>query len=309
MPKNDPRIPPPGEFRSGFVAILGKPNAGKSTLVNSLVGEKLAAVSGLPNTTRDRLHAILTTETMQAIFVDLPGLVLGTDRLNESLRRRVLDGIAGVDVVLHLIDVEDKEPITADVAGVLASISTPVILAVNKIDCKSAAFDARSWAGELPAPFNASLYRNIIGVSALHRTGLDELVARIEQLLPIGVHLYDPEQLTDRNLRFLSAELIREKVFHFTHEEIPYSAAVEIEEFHEQHEGKTFVAAIIHVERDSQKGIVIGHGGAMLKKISTAARKDIEHLLDGPVFLQLHVKVSRDWRRSERALREFGYLE
>jgi GTP-binding protein Era len=188
-------------------------------------------------------------------------------------------------------------------------VKTPVILVVNKVDRKSNVFDAPSWAGELPPPFDATRYRKILGVSALHNGGLKELVSIIEGLLPHGEMLYDPDQLTDRNLRFLAAELIREKVYHFTHEEIPYSTAVEIEEFHEHQVGKNFIAAIIHVERDSQKGIVIGHGGAMLKKISTAARRDIERLLDGPVFLQLHVKVSREWRRSERALREFGYLE
>ncbi len=299
----------PPDFRSGFVAILGKPNAGKSTLVNALIGEKLAAVSGLPNTTRDRIHAILTTDTMQAILVDLPGLVEGSDRLNEALRKRVLDSVAGVDVVLHIIDVEDLQSVNEDIADVLARSQRPVVLAINKVDRKSAAFDARSWAGELPPPFNAALYREIIGLSALKGQGLPQLLKALEGLLPPGPHLYDPDQLTDRHLRFLAAELIREKVYHFTHEEIPYSTAVEIEEFHERPGGKTFIAAIIHLERDSQKGIVIGKGGAMLKKISTAARQDIERLMDGPVFLQLHVKVSRDWRRSERALREFGYLE
>jgi len=296
-------------YKSGFVAILGMPNAGKSTLVNALIGEKLAAVSGLPNTTRDRIHAILSTESMQMIFVDLPGLTEGTDRLNEALRSRVLDSVAGVDVVLHLVDVEDPLPVTADMAEVLAKSLRPVVLAVNKVDRKSASFDARSWAGELPAPFDAALYRKVIGVSALKGGGLNELLGVLEDLLPEGPPLYDVDQLTDRNLRFLASELIREKVYHFTHEEIPYATAIEIEEFREQQGGKTFIAAIIHLERDSQKGIVIGRGGAMLKKISTAARKDIENLMQGPVFLQLHVKVSRDWRRSERALREFGYLE
>jgi GTP-binding protein Era len=299
----------PAPFRSGFIAILGKPNAGKSTLVNALIGEKLAAVSGLPNTTRDRIHAILTTDTMQSILVDLPGLLQGDDKLNAALRARVIDTISGVDALLHLVDVEDTNSVNDDVAGVLARCQTPMVLAVNKIDRRSATFDARSWAGELPPPFDSSLYGDIIGVSALHGTGLKQLVTALEALLPPGDYLYDPEQLTDRNLRFLAAELIREKVYHFTHEEIPYATAVEIEEFREQHGGKTFIAAIIHVERDTQKGIVIGKGGAMLKKISTAARLDIERLMDGPVFLQLHVKVSRDWRRSERALREFGYLE
>ncbi|MCB2156028.1 GTPase Era [bacterium] len=296
-----------GEYRAGFVAILGKPNAGKSTMVNALLGEKLAAVSGLAQTTRDRIHAILSGDDYQIIFVDLPGLVEATDKLNEALRNRVLDSIDGVDCIVHLVDVTDDEPVTEDMAELIARINVPMILAVNKIDKKSAGFDAKSWAGELRPRVDPKNYRAIFGISAQFGKNLDALREEIRATLPPGPPLYDPEQLTDRDMRFLAAELIREKVFHFTHQEVPYSTAVQIEEFAERSTGKWFISAVIHLERDTQKGIVIGKKGTMLKQISMAARKDIEALTGEGVFLELHVKVTKNWTKNESRLREFGY--
>lgn len=293
--------------RSGFVSILGKPNAGKSTLVNALVGEKLLAVSGLPQTTRDRIHAILSTPAMQVVFVDLPGLVAANDRLNEALRQRVLDGLEGVDCVIHLVDPTDPDPVGDDIAGVLAEVRTPVLCAVNKIDTQGPDFDASAWLDALPPPFDRARYRATLALSAARGTGTEELLAAVAGFLPEGPPLYDPDALTDRSMRFLAAELIREKVFHHTHQEIPYSTAVTIEQFEERKKGKWFVSANIHVERDSQKGMVIGKGGAMLKKISHDARTDIERLTGHPIFLELFVKVSHKWRKSEVHLREFGY--
>ncbi|MBX3727914.1 MAG: GTPase Era [Candidatus Sumerlaeia bacterium] len=294
-------------FRTGFVAVLGRPNAGKSTLVNALVGQKLCAVSGLPQTTRDRINVIWSDDAMQAVFVDLPGLVEGTDKLNEALRRNVLDGIEGVDCVLHLVDTTDPRPVDEDIVALVLATTRPVLGVASKIDTRSPDFDAGAWFGQLAGGVPASHYAARLGVSATTGVGLQKLRDTVFKFLPVGPPLFDPEQLTDRNLRFLAAELIREKVFHFTHQEIPYATAVTIEAFEERARGKTYIAATIHIERDSQKGIIIGRGGAVLKRISQAARRDIEALLDAGVFLDLHVKVSPDWRKKDYFLREFGY--
>lgn len=298
----------PAPHRAGFVALLGHPNAGKSTLVNALAGEKLAAVSGLPQTTRSRLNVIVSSDSAQVIFVDLPGLVTSDDRLNEALRARVLQTLEGVDVVVHLVDTTEKPPVGPDIASVLARVTRPVVLALNKIDRQGAEFDARAWIAKHAAGvIDSDRYRAIVGVSAKKGTGKAALLRAVEALLPEGPELYDPEQLTDTHLRDLAAELIREKVFVYTHQEVPYATAVEIERFEERDHGKSLIAAVIHVERDTQKGIIIGKGGAMLKKISQAARAEIEHLVGSPFYLEIHVKVSADWRNKPTALRMFGY--
>lgn len=294
-------------FRAGFVAILGKPNVGKSTLVNLVLGEKIAAVSGLPQTTRDRMNAIHTTESVQIIFVDMPGLVEATDKLNEALRDSVVEGLGGVDCVLHMIDVNDPQPVNEDMAALLRGISTPIVCAVNKIDTQPKDYFLGEWLNRVPPPFDVGRYADIVAISATTGAGRDDLLLAVTRHMPPGPPLYDPEQLTDRNMRFLAAELIREKVFQLTHQEIPYSTAVTIDAFEEREAGKWYIAATIHVERDSQKGIVIGKGGEMMKKISRAARLDIERLVDHEVYLELFVKVSRNWRKSEMFLREFGY--
>lgn len=295
------------EFRSGFVSILGRPNAGKSTLVNALVGEKLAAVSGLPQTTRDRINAIHTDDMMQAIFVDLPGLVEASDKLNEALRQNVIDGLEGVDCVLHLIDVTEQPPLDADIAEIVRSVSTPILAVASKIDRMPGNFNAAGWLRALGPPFEPERYEAFLGVASVVGAGLAELREAVRGFLPPGPPLYDPEALTDRNLRFLAAELIREKVFHFTHQEVPYATAVTIEAFEERPQGKWYVAATVHLERESQKGLLIGKGGAMLKKISQAARHDIEGLAGNGIFLDIHVKVSKNWRKSEMHLKQFGY--
>ena len=298
--------PNPG-FRSGFVALLGLPNAGKSTLMNALVGEHLAAVSGLPQTTRDRIHGILTDDAMQAIFVDLPGLVQPDDKLNEALRARVLESLDDADVILHLVDPSMQPPITEEIAGLLDRVTTPVLMVVTKLDHEGDGFDPRRWASG-QVHFAARRYQAILAVSSLLRSGLPQLVEEVRALLPEGPAYYDPEDLTDRDMRFLASEMIREKVFHYLHQELPYAIAVEIEEFKERERGKWHVAAAIHVERDSQKGMVIGKGGSTLKKIGQAARQSIEGLVGAGVFLDLHVRVTKDWRRDAARLREFGYL-
>lgn len=301
--------PEESSFRAGFVALLGKPNAGKSTLMNALVGARLAAVSGLPQTTRERLSGIYTDDACQIVFVDLPGMIAATDKLNEALRQNVLRGIDGVDAVLHLVDVADPAPIDPDMAEALASVATPLILVVTKMDGKNGEKDpAVSVGPKLPQALR-DRYAATVGVSALEERGLEALLAAATEHLPPGPPLYDPDDLTDRTLRYLAQEAIREKAFHFLHEELPYSVAVQVEEFKEREAGKWYVQATIYVERPTQKGMVIGKKGAMLKKISTAARRDIEELAGMPVFLDLWVKVREKWRKNEAALREFGYRE
>lgn len=294
-------------FRTGTAAFLGKPNAGKSTLLNAILGTKLAAVSALPQTTRDRFRGVYTDDTRQIVFIDLPGLIAPTDRLNECLRENVHEGISGVDVVLHLVDVDDPEPLTDEIAQALSRLRAQVILVVTKLDGKRARTDAGSWAGEqLPESVRAR-HRAIVGVSAHKRTGIDALLDAIAAIIPEGPPLYDTDALTDRDLRYLTQEMIREKAFLHLHEELPYAVAVQVDEFQERENEKWYIAATLFVERESQKGMVIGSGGSMLKKISQSARADIERICEAPVYLDLRVKVREKWRRNERDLRNFGY--
>lgn len=294
-------------FRSGFVALFGKPNAGKSTLLNQIIGERLAAVSALPQTTRERFQGIYTDESCQIVFVDLPGMIGATDRLNECLRVNVFEGIGEVDVIIHLVDVADDEPINEDVEAALALIRSPMVLAVNKIDGRRANVDAGSWAGErIPASIR-NRYSGILGISATRGSGVDELLKMVATKLPEGPPLYDPDILTDRDMRFLAQEMIREQAYKFLHEELPYAIAVEIDEFKERETGKWYIRATLHVERDSQKGMVIGKKGETLKKISQSARKEIERICDAAVFLDLWVKVKPKWRKNDSDLRRFGF--
>jgi GTP-binding protein Era len=295
------------DFRAGFVALLGKPNAGKSTLMNALVGAKLAAVSGLPQTTRERLSGIYTDENRQIVFVDLPGMTAPTDRLNEALRLSVLENISEVEAVLHLVDVEDQKPLDDDVAEALRFVRRPMILLITKLDGKHREVDAREWASNRIPKKVLESYHAILGVSARDGRGLAELLDQLAALMPFSPPLYDPEDLTDRDLRYLAQEAIREKAFTLLHEELPYSVAVQIEDFKERERGKWYISANIFVERESQKGMVIGRGGEMLKKISQAARRDIEELAGAPVYLDLWVKVREKWRKNERDLEQFGY--
>lgn len=304
---SDAAPPSTPHFRAGFVSFLGKPNAGKSTLLNALTGAKLAAVSGLPQTTRERLSGIVSDDVRQIVFIDLPGLMEPTDRLNEVLRDNVIEGLSGVDAVLHLVDVEDKDPLAPEILRALGRVHLPLVLAVTKLDGHFASVDAHAWAEKHLPQEARERYRKIIGVSARTKKHLTELVEILTGFLPESAPLYDPETLTDRDMRYLSQEAIREKAFMYLHEELPYSVAVLVEEFQERDMGKWYIGATIYVEKDTQKGIVIGHNGEMLKKISQAARRDIEALCDAPVYLDLWVKVREKWRKNEADLKMFGY--
>jgi GTP-binding protein Era len=297
----------PAGFRCGFVAIFGKPNAGKSTLLNRAVGARLAAVSPLPQTTRERTTGIWSSDKAQVIFTDLPGIAPGDDRLNECIRQNVLDGLNGVDVVVHLIDVNEPNPFNEDVIAIIREIGQPLVLAINKIDGKKARVDPGSWFGEQVPEDLRPKYRTVVGLSAATGAGVDKLQEVLCGLLPEAEAMYDPELLTDRDMRYLAQEMIREKAFHFLRQEMPYAVAVQIDEFKERDEEKWYIRATIWVERDSQKGIILGQGGETLKRISTAARRDIEQLCEAPVFLDLWVKVRDRWRRNDNDLRELGF--
>ncbi|MBN1868693.1 GTPase Era [Candidatus Sumerlaeota bacterium] len=304
-----PSLSAPSEsFRSGFVALLGEPNVGKSTLLNALLDFKVAIVSPKPQTTRDRIFGIRTDETCQIVFVDTPGVMEPHDRFNEYLRDRALEALRGVDVVYRMIEPERANvPLPPAAAEALARCRRPVFLVVNKCDLLD---ESKATEKELHAAAAAAdgvEYAGVFRVSALERTGLDSLIEATRFLLPEGPPLYDPEQMTDRDLRFLAAEIVREKVLAHTAQEIPYAVATRTEEFREREGAKHFVCVTIHVEHESQKPILIGAGGAMLKKIGSEARPDIEQLCGHPVFLELRVKVRKNWRKNEDALREFGF--
>jgi len=292
------------EFRAGYAAIIGKPNVGKSTLLNAILGEKIAIISARPQTTRERLSGIYTGDQCQIVFVDTPGVIDPKDAFNEFLLGEVREALRGVDVALHLTPYGDPEPLPPEMRETLGATRAPLFLVVTKIDLARGGFD---WGRDLRG-FDFSRYAERFAISALRDVGTKELLAAIRGRLPVGAPFYDPEQLTDRDMRYLAAERVREKVFELARQEIPYGVAAQTEEFRERPEQqKTYISVNIYVERESQKGIIIGKNAAMLKAIGRAARQEIEALLGGPVFLELSVKVRKNWRKDETALREFGY--
>jgi len=294
------------EFRAGFVTVVGRPNVGKSTLVNSLLGQKVAAVSPRPQTTRRKQLAILTTSQAQVIFMDTPGLHKPVHRLGEYMNAIASLTLQDADVILWLVAV-DEDPGEEDrlVAEKLAALpsSPPVFLVLNKADLlKAADVKARGqlYSALLPS---AQIFR----ISATTRIGVDALLAALIALLPPGEPFYDEEQITDLYEREIAADLIREAALLNLREEIPHAIAVRIDEYKERSAEMTYIAATLFVERESHKGIVIGQGGAMLKQIGTHARKEIEEMSGSKVFLELRVKVNKNWRNEPGALRLLGY--
>jgi GTP-binding protein Era len=294
-----------GEFKSGFVSIIGAPNVGKSTLLNRLVGQKVAIVSPKPQTTRSRVLAIRTTADYQIILLDTPGIHQARGALNLAMVRTALATMNTVDLLLLLVEAQNPHnPDYKSVFEALRTVRTDVLLVVNKIDLlRPDAVEEVVTSFETRHQFKGSLK-----ISALHGSGLDELVARMVALLPVGPAYYPPDTLTDLPERFICGELIRETILHLTAEEIPYATAVTISSFKEDPEKNLIhIQADIHVERSSQKAIVIGRGGATLRQIGQQARLEMENLLGTRVFLELWVRVQRKWRKDPRALREFGY--
>lgn len=297
-------------IRSGMVAIVGPPNAGKSTLMNGLLEQKISIVSPKPQTTRNRILGIMNGPEYQIVLLDTPGLHKAREPLNQEMVRIALDSLREVDAVLYMIDVSLPLPEKLkaekgeELAGYMEQVRCPVVLVLNKVDLlnKERLLAIIQAYAEL-FPFHA-----VIPMSALHGDGTDRLLAELLLVLPVGPRYYPEDIPTDASERFLVAEIIREKVFLLTGDEIPYSTAVLIESFKEDPaKGLITIHGAIVLERESQKGIVIGKGGVKLKGIGTAARKDIERLLDQKVLLKLFVKVRKNWSRDEQFLKELGF--
>ena len=291
-------------FKSGYVAIAGKPNVGKSTLINDYMECKLSIVTPKPQTTRKKIMGVLTKENYQIVFFDTPGIMEPKYELQKYMVNEAYAAIEDADVVLMMA--EPFEPASDQDKGFfnkLSLLNIPVILAINKIDL----VEKDSLIPVIAAYSTQFKFAEIVPISALKGTNLDLLQSLIVKYLPEGDPFYPEDYITDYNERFLAAEVIREKVFEYYGEEIPYSATIEIEEFKEREKGKNFIRAIIYVERDSQKGIIIGENGKAIKHVGVLAREEIEKQLDRKVYLELWVKVMEKWRKDKSKLRRLGY--
>jgi GTP-binding protein Era len=293
--------------KSGFAALVGRPNSGKSTLTNALVGEKIAIVSDKPQTTRHRLRGIVDRDDAQVVLVDTPGLHRPVDTLGEEVNRSALLALADVDVVCLLVDA--SEPVgrgDAWVARHVAESPAPSVLVVTKTDL----VEERSLAKQMHAAEELGPFDAQVAVSAIDGQGLDELLVVLSDLLPEGPRFFPRDMTTDQPLAVMIAEFIREKVLVHTREEVPHAIGVAVEDVvREEGSDTTVITAVVYVERESQKGIVVGRGGTMIKRIGTEARRDLERMLGEKVFLDLRVKVKKDWRRDAAQIRRFGYGE
>jgi GTP-binding protein Era len=288
-------------MKAGFVSIFGRPNAGKSTLLNALMGEKLAIVSPKVQTTRHRIKGILTEPDYQIIFSDTPGIIEPKYKLQEKMMFAVKQALEDVDVAVLMVDVNES---LDEVHGIFDALrlKVPAIIVINKLDDASAAKKA-----EVFAFFGSKPYcKAVVGISALKKTGLQELINAILQFLPENPPFFEGDEMTDLPTRFFCAELIREKIFYLYQEEIPYHTTVIVNEFKEK-SSLIKISADIIVNRETQKGILLGVGGKMIKQLGTEARKDIEQFLGQKVFLELFVKVRPKWRDNEFMLKEYGY--
>jgi len=293
------------KFKSGFVSIIGPPNVGKSTLLNRLIGEKIAIISPKPQTTRNRILAVKTTPEYQMVFLDTPGIHQAKGKLNLAMVRTALATLSTVDLILFLLDAQSPaNQSNQTVLEALKSVDTQSLLVMNKIDL----VPERSLSPVIDKFERLHQFKGSVCISALHGLGIDDLVAKIVSLLPTGPAYYPEDTLTDLPERFFCAEIIREKILNLTSEEIPYAVAVTINSFKEDEQKNLIrIQADIHVERPSQKGIIIGKGGSMLREIGKQARLDMEKLLGARVFLELWVRIQKKWRKDPRALKEFGY--
>jgi GTP-binding protein Era len=289
-------------MKTGFVNIFGKPNAGKSTLLNALMGEKMAIVSHKVQTTRHRIKAILTEKEYQIIFSDTPGIIDPRYKLHEKMMQAVKGSLEDADLALLMLDAQDNHEEVHEVFSSLR-LKSPAIVLINKIDTVKDLLKLEV----LKTFFSAQDYaKDVVLISALKKTGLDNLLKRILDFLPEGQPFYEGDDLSDMPTKFFVSELIREKIFQLYHEELPYHATVLVQEFKEK-TTLTKISADIIVQRETQKGIILGEQGSMIKQLGTLARKDIEAFLDRKVFLELFVKVRPKWRDNETHLREYGY--
>lgn len=288
--------------KAGFVNIVGNPNVGKSTLMNQLVGEKISIATFKAQTTRHRIMGIVNTEDMQIVFSDTPGVLKPNYKMQEMMLQFSESALADADILLYVTDVIEKPEKNTDFLEKVAKMQIPVILLINKIDesdQKTLVALVEKWHELLPKA-------EILPISAKNKFGTDVLMKRIKELLPESPAYFDKDQLTDKPAKFFVSEIIREKILRYYDKEVPYSVEVVVERFKED-EKKIHINAVIYVERDSQKGIIIGHQGQALKKVSTEARKSLEGFFDKKIFLETFVKVDKDWRNSQKELGNFGY--
>ena len=292
--------------KSGFTAVIGRPNVGKSTLINALIGQKIAIMSDKPQTTRSRILCILTEEDAQIIFLDTPGVHKPKHKLGDYMAKATEGALHGVDVIVFVVDVTEKMGAGEQyILKQLERVRVPVLLAVNKVDCI-----AREQVLPILANYaKAYDFAGIVPISAREGENLEGLLAEIKAHLPEGPQYYPADMVTDQPERLIVAELVREKVLALTRDEIPHAVAVDIEEMTARPKGDVYIRAVIYVERESQKGIVIGAHGALLRTIGQQARTDVETLLGAKVYLDLWVKTRKDWRNRANALREFGFYE
>jgi GTP-binding protein Era len=300
--------------KAGFVNIVGNPNVGKSTLMNQLVGERISIATFKAQTTRHRIMGIVNTDDMQIVFSDTPGVLKPNYKLQESMLAFSVSALQDADVLLYVTDVVENPEKNMDFLEKVQKMTIPVLLLINKIDELSngsngsnGTHEAQQRLGDIVEKWHTLLPNaEILPISAKNKFGVDMLLKRIQELLPESPAYFDKDQLTDKPARFFVSEIIREKILLYYDKEIPYSVEVRVERFKET-EKNIHINAVIYVERDSQKGIIIGHQGIALKKVSTEARKALEKFFAKPIFLETFVKVDKDWRSNQRELDSFGY--
>lgn len=294
-------------LKTGYVALMGEPNVGKSTLLNALLGQKISIVTSKPQTTRQRVLGILTLPDVQIIFLDTPGILRPKYLLQETMMRTARRVLDDADVILVLTDAEKGSSLSEALLELIEPLRDrkPILLAINKVDV----FPRDRVLPLIAALSETGIFKEIVPVSALKAENLDRLLDALKAYLPEHPALYPGDLVSEQPERFFVAEIIREKIFELFHDEVPYSTAVEIREYKEREEGKTYISADIVVERESQKGILIGKQGAALKTVGQRARKDIEEFTGRQVFLDLFVKVGEQWRKSESWMRRLGYME
>ncbi|GAA0135934.1 GTPase Era [Paenibacillus sp. YSY-4.3] len=292
------------KFKSGFVAIVGRPNVGKSTLMNHIIGQKIAIMSDKPQTTRNKIHGVYTTEEMQIVFLDTPGIHKRQSKLGDFMNTTALNTLGEVEAVMFLIDAsEGFGGGDRFIIERLKDVNTPVFLVMNKID----RIEPEQLLPLIEEYRGLYDFAEIVPISAMLGNNVTTLLEQIGKYLPEGPQYYPEDQITDHPEQFVCAELIREKILHLTREEVPHSIAVTIEDMRVEDNGVVYISAVIFVERDSQKGIIIGKQGALLKEVGKQARQDIQNLLGSKIFLELWVKVKKDWRNQERILKDLGF--
>ena len=292
------------KHKSGFIAVVGRPNVGKSTLINSLIGQKIAIMSDKPQTTRNRILCILTQPDAQVVFLDTPGMHKPLHKLGEYMERTAENTLREVDAILFVVDATEK--LGAGERYILEHLKAtkkPVILVVNKLDLIE-----RAQVLPIITTYTAQYeFAGVVPISAKAKLNLEELLGEVKKYLPEGPQYYPEDMVTDQPERLIAAELVREKVLELTRDEVPHAVAVDVDEMATRPTGDVYIRATIYVERDSQKGIIIGAKGSMLKQVGALARKDIEALLGSKVYLDLWVKVKKDWRTRDNVLKGFGF--